>query len=125
MRLCRGGVPGCTRKRYSHDGLCQACGKSLRQRGTTAYATEEERSEVGRKAGLASVAAQKERLGAEGYLEMMQDRAKQNLGPRPTFWQQLERDRARQQEREERRGQARFQVVLVSWRLSSVQGEST
>ncbi len=97
---CRGGVPGCTRKRYNYAGLCRACAKRLRERGTTAYATQEERSEVGRKAGLASVAALKERLGEEGALEYQREMQRRNCHGAPTWEVRLARDQDRQQERE-------------------------
>ena len=61
---------------------------------------------MGRKGGLASVAAQKERLGETGYLEKMQEF--QNFSPdRSKFFEQLERDLARAAERVERHAQAK------------------
>ena len=61
MKLCT--VPGCTRRNYSY-GLCEACALRKKCRGTTDYATLEERTEVSRKGGIASQAARRARLGA-------------------------------------------------------------
>lgn len=94
-------TPGCDNQRQRR-GMCRACSARLKRRGTTDYATSEERSNVARKAGLASVAAQKERLGEKGYLEHMRDHAKEHLTGRPDFFTQLARDQAREAEKRAR-----------------------
>ena len=101
--ICYGGIPGCTRKRYTYNGPCRACAMRLKRRGTVDYATPEERSEVGRKAGLASVAALKERLGEEAALEYQRGVQRRNTHGGPTWEARLAMDQARQQEQEAKR----------------------
>ena len=93
MRQCA--TRGCKRP-YKRQGLCNACFQRRKRRGTTAYVTPQERSELARSNGLASVAAMKERLGKVGYLEHMRGHQKHYLTGRATFAVQLARDKARE-----------------------------
>ena len=110
MRICTRGVPGCRRRHYTH-GLCRPCTQRLKRRGTTAFATPEERSELGRKAGKAAVVAMKERLDEKGYLEYMRWHQQQYLTGRPDFFTQQARDQAREAEKQ---AQARKRVPRES-----------